>query len=324
MPTVAVIDIGTNSVRLDVRKLHDGKTWELLTRQKEVIRLGRSVFTEGIIDEESERALVENLTKFQKKIRHFNADETLCVGTSALREARNSDAILERLRAELGIVVEIIPGEREAELIARGVVENEGGLENPFLLIDIGGGSTELTEVNCGQVVRSHSLPLGALRLQEVFLKSIPPLPRAEDADPIASCCRHASETLQSLFPRRDPSIQLVGSSGTVKALGRIFQVIPGDDMTDAPIDSAERPTYTLLDLRDFIGRASSMSRDELAALPRVDKKRAEVLLAGALLLERIMSHFGADDIRVTDYSLRDGLYQEWLRNRFPRALDSH
>ena len=322
MPIVAVIDIGTNSVRLDIRALRGGSRWELLVRKKEVIRLGRSVFTAGIIDGPSEQALFENLDRFQKKIRSSNADEVVCVGTSALREAQNSAQILAEITRRYGFTVEIISGDREAQLIARGIVENEPNLQSSFVLIDIGGGSTEVTAVRDGEVLRSTSLPLGALRLQETFLKSSPPVESPAEGNSVAALRAHVAQTLQQRFPLIPgaPPLPLVGSSGTVKALGRLFGVLPGDDAQDDPIatsSGAESLQYRRSDVEAFVVRALPMTRQELERLPGLDKKRAEVILAGALLLESLMHYFQAETIRVSDYSLRDGLYEEFLRTRY-------
>ena len=314
MKRLAVIDIGTNSIRLDIREL-EGEKWRLLLRKKDIIRLGRGVFTSGALDPGSTAALFENLDRFSRHLRKYEVDETICVGTSALREAANSADVLDRIRATYGFEVQIISGQREAELIARGVLENERELHGTFVLIDIGGGSTELTGFQSHRRTASVSLPLGALRLQELFLKTIPPLPTPEHHNPVAALREHVdsvirAETSGRAFPLPAP---LVGTSGTVKAVGRILGVVDAESETET--DSAQsRPQYSRRDLRALIERIMPLTADEIAAIPRIDRKRAEVILAGALLLDQIMEHFGAENISVSEYSLRDGIYDERLR----------
>src|ERR1700689_4524745 len=174
MPTFAAVDIGSNSVRLKISRLARHRLTEIL-EDREVTRLGESVFRSGFLSPEAIASTVKVLRRFHRTVQKVGADSVRVVATSALRDARNSQAFLEWVRSATGWKVEIISGLEEARLIHLGLVSNLRVDHSPALMMDLGGGSCELTVSARGQIRETVSLPLGAVRLTDEFLRHDPP-----------------------------------------------------------------------------------------------------------------------------------------------------
>src|SRR2546425_6014922 len=174
MPTFAAIDIGSNSVRLKIARLAGHRLREIV-EDREVTRLGESVFRSGFLFPEAMENTIKVLRRFHRTVQREGSDVVRVVATSALRDARNSPAFLEWVRSTTGWKVEIISGLEEARLIHLGLVSNLRMTVSPVLMIDLGGGSCELTISNKGHIRETVSLPLGAVRLTNEFLRHDPP-----------------------------------------------------------------------------------------------------------------------------------------------------
>src|SRR5262244_730501 len=174
MPTFAAVDIGSNSVRLKISRLVAHRLIEI-HEDREVTRLGKSVFHAGLLSPEAIALTVKVLRRFHRAVQRAGADSVRVVATSALRDARNSRAFLEWVRSATGWKVEIISGLEEARLIHLGLVSSSRIGSSPILMIDLGGGSCELTISNDGHIRETVSLPLGAVRLTNEFLHHDPP-----------------------------------------------------------------------------------------------------------------------------------------------------
>src|ERR1700736_2174861 len=174
MPTFAAVDIGSNSVRLKIARLQAGRL-RALHEDREVTRLGEGVFGSGFLTPDSIAETVKVLRRFHRATQQIVTDTVRVVATSALRDARNSQAFLEWVRSATGWRVEIISGVEEARLIHLGLVSNRRVDSAPTLMIDLGGGSCELTVSRAGHIHDTVSLPLGAVRLTDEFLRHDPP-----------------------------------------------------------------------------------------------------------------------------------------------------
>src|ERR1700752_4645516 len=173
MPTFAAVDIGSNSVRLKIARLQAGRL-RALHEDREVTRLGEGVFSSGFLMPESMAETVKVLRRFHRSTQQIVTDSVRVVATSALRDARNSQAFLEWVRSATGWRVEIISGVEEARLIHLGLISGSRIERSPALLMDLGGGSCELTETHGGHIRDAASLPLGAVRLTNEFLSHDP------------------------------------------------------------------------------------------------------------------------------------------------------
>src|SRR5882757_6897716 len=174
MPTFAAIDIGSNSCRLAIASVQNHKL-RTLHEDREVVRLGESVFDTGMISPEAMASTIRALKRFQKATQQFVVDRVRVVATSAMRDARNAAAFSAWVKAVTGWTVEVISGLEEGRLIHLGVVTHEAGARGRCLLIDLGGGSCEVTLSDRGRIREMVSLPLGAVRLQQEFLRTDPP-----------------------------------------------------------------------------------------------------------------------------------------------------
>ncbi len=297
---IGIIDLGTNSIRFDVHEVDRDKAPKRLLRERELIRLGESVFTTHHITEESAKRCIGAFRRFKELGDELDVDRFVAVGTSALRDAKNQKEFVNRVRSETGIDLRVITGDEEAALIARGVIENEKIDEGPIAIVDIGGGSTEIIIALGESVFHSRSFNLGTLRLQQVYLKSHPPKPAREGMPHPLNELRHFIRTNLSNTIIREgwPAVEKVlGASGTIRALTRITKNF-GDKN-----GVIERET-----LSDLIARMSSMTVRELLEIPGMEAKRVDIVLGGAVLLEEIADIFRAKRIHATDFSLRDGL----------------
>src|ERR1700692_4643150 len=174
MPTFAAVDIGSNSVLLKIARLTRGHL-RPVHEDREVTRLGEGVFRSGFLTPESMAETVKVLRRFHRATQQVVPDPVRVVATSALRDARNSQAFLEWVRSATGWTVEIISGLEEARLIHLGLVSSFRADSSPTLMMDLGGGSCELTVSARGQIRETVSLPLGAVRLTDEFLRHDPP-----------------------------------------------------------------------------------------------------------------------------------------------------
>src|SRR3954471_11484630 len=174
MPTFAAIDIGSNSVRLKIATVHQHRL-KTLHEDREVVRLGESVFQTGVISPDAMANTIRALKRFQKAVQMHVADKVRVVATSAMRDARNAAAFTAWVRSATGWQVEVISGLEEGRLIHLGVVSLEPGARAKCLLMALGGGSCEVTLSDQGRMKEMVSLPLGAVRLQQEFLHADPP-----------------------------------------------------------------------------------------------------------------------------------------------------
>ena len=219
MPTFAAIDIGSNSCRLKIARVHAHRL-KTLAEDREVTRLGGSVFDTGLISPEAMAATLRALKRFQRAVQARGVDRIRVVATAAMRDARNSAAFQAWVKAETGWNMEIISGLEEGRLIHLGVTGAEPGAGGRVLLLDLGGGSCEVTLSEHKRIKETVSLPLGAVRLTEQFLPDDPAPPDglARMQQLIARELRRAHRRIQ---PGRAPLV--IATSGTAAALSAAY-----------------------------------------------------------------------------------------------------
>ncbi len=301
---IAVIDLGTNSVRFDIQQW-DTKRPIRLYREKVMVKLGEGVFLRGRLDVQAKKRTLRAFLKFHRVMRRLKVDQVMAFGTSALRESRDSKEFLRLLQKKTGIRIRIISGKEEARLIALGILAHERIPSKKFALVDIGGGSTEISLCQKREMLEGDSLRLGTARLQQLFLQKIPPSPQK-----IFQLRGLAWRELREMRPNYSwPQVsRIIGSSGTIRSLARMLQKKPDRKKV------GRKKTIDLKDLSKLIERMSSMSRSQLLRVPQMEKKRVDSILGGAILLEECMLALGARKLTTTEYTLRDGILAEAIR----------
>jgi exopolyphosphatase/guanosine-5'-triphosphate,3'-diphosphate pyrophosphatase len=294
---IAVIDLGSNSGRVVALRMTPEGHLEVLSDARAPLRLAREIVEHGEIGKESTERILTALRDFLAVIRGAGVSRIVAVATSAFREARDAPAVVARIRAELGIRVEVIDGDQEAAHAFLGAIH--GLPVERGLLFDIGGGSLEVTRfVNRG-MVRAWTLPLGSLRLSDTFLESDPPHP-----DEISALRSHVLETLQEAgIPRLGPGERLAGTGGTVRNLARVDE---------------RRHRHFLPHLHGYVLTGMSVSEllEMLAtrklakrqATPGLNADRADSVVGGAVVVQTLMDVTGAADIVVSGQGLREGI----------------
>jgi exopolyphosphatase / guanosine-5'-triphosphate,3'-diphosphate pyrophosphatase len=309
--TLAAVDVGTNSIHLVVARMTPGEggpRFEVLEREKEMVRLGSSAGDMTELDGAAVDRGVAALDRF-RQVAEVHGARLVAVATSAVREAENRHVFLDRARDEAGVEVEVISGVEEARLIHLGVLQAVPVFDRRLLLIDIGGGSTELLVGEHGETLAVRSLKLGSIRLTRRFFGSERLHPAAVD-----SCRRHIRSTIAP-FAReiRRLGVEVaVGSSGTIAALAEMATARAGGERP--------RSVSNLVMARDGLDAvvgdlAGADTVAERAKLPGLDPRRADIILAGALILEQVAHELDLDEVVVSDYALREGvLLDAWTR----------
>ena len=309
---VAVIDLGSNTARLIVMQATFGFAYRLVDEIREVVRLRQKMTPAGLSDKAIQRAL-STLRLFKHFCDHAEVDLILPTATSAVREAANGPAFVEQVEREIGLHLQVLDGRREAYYGTLGAL-NEIPLEAGFVL-DVGGGSAQVSEVRDGRFLRGEALTLGTLALSERFVHHDPI--QADEVEAIQQEIGRQLDTLPWCRPNADAT--LVGLGGTVRNL--------------AWMDAARR-RYPLQTLHGYpLGRdalqTSIEALQDLALaqrrrLPGLKSDRADIILPGALVLQAVMQRLDVEQVTVSVSGLREGVFMErfWQERSYPVAGD--
>ncbi|HQR68359.1 MAG TPA: Ppx/GppA phosphatase family protein [Thermoanaerobaculia bacterium] len=302
---VATIDIGSNSVKLLVARLdpEDPDHYDEVLREKEMVRLAQETLTTGRLSEEAIADGLDCAKRFAALARAAGAGRITAVATCAVREAENGPDFLRQLRKETGIRATAISGEEEARLTMRAVRLDLPASCDPLLVVDIGGGSTEVAVASGEEIALAESLDLGAVRLTERFVKS-DPLSR-KDATRLGKAIRSRLKKLRKPV-RKTRFRTAVGTSGTILALARIARALRGRTPPGTGHLSVTRK-----DLARAVRLLLKTSVKEKAHVPGLEPERRDIITAGGVLLLEILEAFGVGNLLVSERSLRDSLVLE-------------
>lgn len=310
-PILAAIDIGTNSIHMVVVRIHPAlPTFTIIAREKDTVRLGdRDPKTGDLKPEVMERAIAA-LQRCQKLSKSFNAEQIVAVATSAVREAPNGREFLQRVDSELGLFVNLISGQEEARRIYLGVLSGMELNNHPHMIIDIGGGSTELILGDSHEPRFLSSTRVGAVRLTAKYVTT-DPIDRSEfqylQAYIRGRMERPVEELLAHLEPGEQP--RLVGTSGTIEALAMIHA---REKLGTVP-NTVNGYQLSRKDIKDIVRRLASLNYLARLAIPGMSDRRAEIIVAGALILLETMTLLGADSITICERALREGVIVDWM-----------
>jgi len=302
----AFMDMGTNSARLMIAGLTSNNSYSIISRQKEMIRLGEGEFEDGMLKSDAMERAVLVCRNFVRMAKSFNVDEMVAVATSATRDAGNQAFFLEKLKKEADLDVRVISGKEEARLIYLGV-SSGADISGESLFMDIGGGSTELILGDEKNYSFLDSLKLGAIRLSMLYIKDPEkPLPNGV----YNAMQRHVrSRSVRAVHHLKGSETKIMyGSSGTIQSLAEIARhnIHAGN--------SDFKAILRLKDLKQVVSDLCKMTLDERRNLPGMNPKRADIITAGAAILDTLMTDIGIEEIRISDRELRDGLLVDYLQ----------
>jgi len=296
MPTFAAVDIGSNSVRLKIARLQAGRL-RPLHEDREVTRLGQGVFISGFLTPESMAETVKVLRRFHRATQQIVTDSVRVVATSALRDARNSQAFLEWVRSATGWRMEIISGVEEARLIHLGLVTSPRVDRAPTLMMDLGGGSCELTVSQRGRIRDAVSLPLGAVRLSNEFLLH-DPARKSELTQLRGFITREVNKVVERITTAKVKNV--IATSGTAAALAAVASHLNRGRGT--------RSMVSRTDMRRIAKRLSKLPIAERRKIEGIGPRRAEIIVAGAAVYYELVERLHLKGFRYSPLGLRDGI----------------
>jgi exopolyphosphatase/guanosine-5'-triphosphate,3'-diphosphate pyrophosphatase len=293
---LASIDIGSNGARLLIKKFNDKEVG--LDRVKKLmfirvpLRLGKDVFSLGKVSKERESMMLHMMKGYKHFMKLFNVDEYRACATSAMRDAENGQQVLNRIKKETGIKLEIVKGSDEAMLLVNNLVEKTDSNDGNFAYVDVGGGSTEISLIHDGALAESHSYNIGTLRLL---------------SGQVSPDMWEKMEDDLQVYAQKYPNIQIIGSGGNINKLFRISD------------EKQSTKMLSILELQRLYGLLKPMSLKERMEAYNLKDDRADVIVPAAQIFLSVAKQLKSDSIFVPNISLADsivdGLYRE-LRNQ--------
>ncbi|HXT46589.1 MAG TPA: Ppx/GppA phosphatase family protein [Pseudonocardiaceae bacterium] len=305
---LGVLDVGSNTVHLLVMDAHHGAQPLPQTSEKSVLRLAEQMDSRGKITREGADHLVRTVRDAVASASAMGCEDVMAFATSAVRDASNVTAVLNRVHDETGVMLEVLSGEEEAILTFLAVRRWCGWSAGRLLMVDIGGGSLEIAVGLDEEPDVAVSLPLGAGRLTRTWLTNDPPRRRE-----LESLREHIDEQLvEPIRKLRETGVpdRVVGTSKTIRSLARLSGAAPSS------AGPRVRRTLTAAGLRQVIAFISRMSADDLAELEGVSASRAHQLVAGALVTQATMHALDVEEIDLCPWALREGVILrklDWL-----------
>jgi exopolyphosphatase / guanosine-5'-triphosphate,3'-diphosphate pyrophosphatase len=298
---VAAIDIGTNSVLLLIADARGPELVPILERSQ-ITRLGQGVDATRALAPEAAGRTLACLEEYEALIRAAGVDRIAAVGTSAMRDARGGEDFRARARAILGVEPAVVSGAEEASLTFAGAVTGLSLSAEIFTVFDLGGGSTEIICGAAGSALQSVSLDIGSVRLTERHIRSDPPT-LEELAAVRADAARALAGAAASLDPEAPASRALVGVAGTVTTLAAFVRdVVPYDS---ARVHGAR---LTAAEVARASAELAALPLASRRALPAVNPARADVIVAGSVIVEELLTWARASELMVSDRGVRWGL----------------
>lgn len=307
---LGVLDVGSNTIHLLVVNARPGAMPVPEASKKSTMRLMKYLQPDGSISDHGIERIMAKLHTAADLIADLNLDELMPMATSAIREAKNGEELLERIRRETGIELNVMTGEQEASVTFLAVRRWFGWSAGRITLVDIGGGSLELATGTNELPELAMSVPLGAGRMTKRFLESNPPT-----ENELKRLRQHVRRTLPDAvrafgdLPNAD---QFVGSSKTIRSWARL-----AGSVTDG-VGPTDRVRLRKPQLDDWVPRLAEMPAGSRSALPGVTKDRSYQIVAGGIVLSEVMDAFGIEELDVSPWAMREGVLLDYL-DRLPR-----
>lgn len=308
MPRYAAIDIGSNSVRMLAAEVAANGRAETLASDREVTRLGESVFRGGLISREALEFVAGVLARMAQGYKKLDVAGVRAVATAAVRDASNQAEFLGRAAAAIGAPVEIISGQEEARLIHLGVQSRWPHPDRRVLIVDVGGGSAEIILAESGRLKEAFSKPLGAVRLTEAFLKSDPPTPLQHD-----QMREFIQERLNPVVRRLgiQPCDRVIATSATASAMVCAVNRIPR-----ARREEADRRRATLRQVRRLFKDLAGKPVGARAKVTGIGPRRAQIIVPGVAVILEVLQRFQLPSLYYSAAGVRDGIIADLAARR--------
>ena len=305
---LAVLDLGSNSLRMNVIRVDADRTASVLACYKRMVRLGEGAFESGSLQAGPMRRTLDALEEFAEHCRARGVERHAAYATSAMRDAANGTEFAEEIRRRTGFGFRIISGEEEARLIGLGVSSSMPSLEGSRMIVDVGGGSTEIVVMQERRALEAVSLKAGAVRMAEMLPGGTGPVPR-DTYESLKARIRSDAEDVLKRMLRHGP-VEMVGSSGSARCLTRMEQAFRGSE--EGPGGAG---LLTLAGLRKAAEALCGLDEASRAALPGMNAKRSGIIIPGAAILEVLMEESGFSAMRFSEKGLREGIVADYLGN---------
>ena len=312
MPTLAAIDVGSNAIRLLIGNVDGDRKITIVENLRDPVRLGQDVFTKGPISEETIDRATEAFVRFKESIEQHGVKWTKAVATSATREAINKELFVDRVSQASGIEIEVIGTEEEARLIHLAVAEKVSLKNKMAMLVDIGGGSAEITLVSDGHIIATESFKMGAVRLLQVLEE------KKHGERHFNQLVREYVDATQKRIKKEIGSKKIdicVGTGGNIESLGELRKELFGKDKNS--VISADE-----LDM--LVKKLQGMTFEERIQDLRLRPDRADVIVPASIVLQKISRQAGVDEVLVPNVGLKDGLLIDMVQELYGEKKHLH
>lgn len=302
---IAIIDLGTNTCNLLIAE-YDNPNYHILYQGKEVVKLGKNGIDKNQLTSDGLERAILAIRKHQERIKKHNAAKTIVIATSAIREAVNKDWFQEKIKEKTGLDLLVISGEKEAELIFKGVKLAFGEIEDHSLILDIGGGSNEFILTNAGQPIWKESFPLGMARIIEQIPPSDPIIP--EEIRQINEWFESRLEPLWIRLQNVNLSM-MIGCSGAFDTLADLI------DQTDAGSKTRIRQEVTIHDFNLIYEKLIASTTADRMKMKGMESIRVEMIVSSVIFIKMVTERLKIHKIFQTDFALREGVLYDHIFN---------
>lgn len=306
---VAIIDLGTNTFNLLIADVFDKQRWEPVFKIKEAVKLGQGGINKGYITPEAFERGIAAMKRHRERITRFAVSKVFAFGTSALRDAANGPDFIQEIKSRFDIDIRLITGEKEAELIYKGVKQSLKGIDENFIILDIGGGSNEFIIADSQNILWKESYKLGMARLMELFLPPDPVTPGL-----IEKLEAYFENELQPLFKAVETykPVILVGASGSFDSLVNMlhYSLFPTDN---------ELPTSQEMDLQVFYTMYDKLihsTREEREKMKGLEPVRRDMIVLAVIFVNYIIRKLEIKKLYQSSYALKEGALWEVMQNK--------
>ena len=311
---LAAIDIGTNSIHMIIAEATSLRSFDIIEREKEMAKLGAGVFASNYISDRAYKVGIETISRYVQLADRLGVDEIITAATSAIREAHNGEDFLDEVVAQTGLCPRIISGKEEARLIFLAVRNSIALEDNKALVLDIGGGSTEAVVGGCSKIFFGDSMPLGVLRLLDMF----------QDKGSVGTEGKgvleaHIRFVGQKIFEQINEIgfDRVIGTSGTIRTMGEAALIAAGGES----LHSVNSEVVALKDIASLSEKLLDLDFAERAEVEGISTKRADAIHLGGVLLVQLLQMAGVKEITLCDASLREGMILDYLERHTEEVI---